>query len=75
MKAFDVPILKGVNAPLHVAMPEGEEVATAFGVGKNVVKSPEEAMTLLEGINAFGFGGFLIVADPDGNLLEIQPQA
>lgn len=46
-------------------------VARAFGLGGNITRA---RIAALNGIAPLGFRSFLIVTDPDGNLLEIQPQ-
>jgi len=43
-------------------------VAQAFGL-----TDPREALGTLAGISALGFDAFLVVEDPDGNLVEVQP--
>lgn len=67
MRQFGVNILK----------PVGEEIdpdsaaATAYGFGSNL----QEARAAATGIEAIGFANFLLVTDPDGNLVEIQNQS
>ena len=67
MKAHGAKILKEVGAnPLP-----GSPVAKAFGLADERASSQKDA---LAAINAIGFNTFLLVADPDGNLIEIQQQ-
>ena len=61
-----VKIVKRVNE-----MPQQpSDVATAFGLADEA----DEASKALEGIAQIGFSGFLIIEDPDGNLIEVQPE-
>jgi lactoylglutathione lyase len=66
MKEFGVQILKGVGT---FPAPD-DPAAKVFGLGD----SAEVAEEALEGIRLIGFEDFLIVADPDGNAVEIQQQ-
>lgn len=72
-KRFDslnVPILKHVG---EMPTTDGDAiVARAWGFDPDV---PEEVKSALAGIAGIGFQDFVIVADPDGNLLEVQQQA
>jgi lactoylglutathione lyase len=67
MKAHGAKILKEVG----VNPVPGDPIVKAFGLAEERVKAQLEA---LEAINAIGFETFLLVADPDGNLVEIQQQ-
>ena len=75
MCEHDVPVLNGVEEPLDFGNEKGGEVACAFGLGSGVVRGRAEAMAVLQGISGLGFGRFLLVKDPDGNLVEIQEQS
>ena len=67
MERYGVKILKGVGDILGY----GSEGAEAFGFGD---ASKAEANSALEGTASIGFQYFLLLADPDGNLVEIQQQ-
>ncbi|KAI1844486.1 hypothetical protein JX265_010019 [Neoarthrinium moseri] len=68
MEDNGVNILKRVGEDLAV---EDGPVARAFGLGGDVESARVAA---LAGIRGIGFNGFLIITDPDGNLIEVQPQ-
>ena len=70
MEQYGVNILKRAGDSVKPETPKGRDIANAFGFGS----SQEEAKAALAGIKVLGFNEFLIVTDPDGNLLEIQPQ-
>ncbi|KAK7045804.1 hypothetical protein VNI00_007207 [Paramarasmius palmivorus] len=44
-------------------------IAKAFGIEE---PDTEEAKDALAGVAALGFGEFIVIADPDGNLFEVQ---
>lgn len=67
MDQFGVTVLKRLGEDLK----PGSEVAQAYGVEG----SAEQEMAVTEGIEAIGFAYFLLVSDPDGNIVEIQQQA
>jgi lactoylglutathione lyase len=51
-----------------------QSIANAFGAGEFVTQSQEELDAVLKAQEMTGFNEFLIVEDPDGNLLEVQQQ-
>ena len=64
MDAFNVTILKRVGDAVN---PDGE-VPLAFGMpGPGV-----QTTAALTGLADFGFDGFMILADPDGNVIEVH---
>lgn len=68
MEEFKVPILKKVGEDFK---PKDEPAgAKAFGFGGDV----QQARLTVRQLTAIGFDQFLIVTDPDGNVVEIQPQ-
>lgn len=66
MQQYGVKIVKGLGANPQ----PGDPVSQAYGLGNDVA----EAMAALAGIKQIGFENFLLVEDPDGNLVEIQQQ-
>lgn len=71
MKKFGVEILKPVGKMPVPGTATGELLEKAFGIAAYTEAEQKEA---LAGIANLGFANFLIVADPDGNVLEIQNQ-
>lgn len=69
MEQNGVRILKRVG---ETPAPVDGPIAQAFGVGGPDVQQARAAA--LAGIRSLGFDNFLIITDPDGNLIEIQPQ-
>ena len=72
MKDFGVEVLK---APGEMPVPgtaTGELLEKAFGI---YAYTEEDQNAALAGIANLGFAKFLIVTDPDGNILEIQSQS
>lgn len=69
MEKHGVPILKKVGSPIKW----GSEAAAAFGFNK-AHATVQEARAALEGIATIGFDAFLIIKDPDGNMIEVQQQ-
>lgn len=67
MKQFGVKVLKAVGEEIA----PDSEAATAYGFGANL----QEARAAGAGIEAIGFAKFLLVTDPDGNLVEVQNQS
>jgi len=65
MEANNVTIVKrvGASVDLHGVIP------LAFGLA-----DPAERDAAIPGVEALGFPAFLVIADPDGNLLEVQEQ-
>ena len=71
MEKFGVEILKPVGKMPVPGTATGELLEKAFGIAAYTEAEQKEA---LAGIANLGFKNFLIVADPDGNVLEIQSQ-
>ena len=67
MQAHGVQILKPIGEDVK---PESA-LAKAYGFGSSL----REARAAAKGIEAIGFKYFLLVADPDGNVVEIQQQS
>lgn len=67
LEKYGVTILKAFGTTLEYDSPGAE----AFGFGE---ASRAEADAALAGTQGIGFQEFLLVADPDGNLVEIQRQ-
>lgn len=68
MEQYGIEILKRVGEDIS-----GKgEIANAFGFG---AASASEVKAGLVAIDGIGFKDFLIVTDPDGNLIEIQNQS
>ncbi|PVH80320.1 hypothetical protein DL98DRAFT_588429 [Cadophora sp. DSE1049] len=67
LESFNIPILKRTGETPDINDPS----AGAFGITD---PSTQDAADALKGVLLSGFLDFVIVADPDGNLLEIQPQ-
>lgn len=67
LESFGVKILKRTGEAPDINDPS----AQAFGITD---PSSREAAEGLKGVLLSGFLDFVIAADPDGNLLEIQPQ-
>lgn len=63
MDAFNVTILKRVGDAVN----EDGEIPLAFGMPG----SGPETDAALTGLADFGFDGFMIIADPDGNVIEV----
>ncbi|PVH68620.1 hypothetical protein DL98DRAFT_662097 [Cadophora sp. DSE1049] len=72
-EAFGATILKRVGMNPVEGDPAGDDVAVAFGLSE-VRASSNETAAAPTGIAGFGFTQFIIVADPDGNLIEVQQQ-
>jgi lactoylglutathione lyase len=71
---FGVPVLRGAG---ETATEEFEKkLASAYGLGKAWDDNKEEVIDLLNVILASvpGINDFVFVTDPDGNLIEVQPQ-
>ena len=66
MQAYGVSILKRIGLPIE----PGSPAALVFGYASNTAA----ARAALMGAQTLGFDSFLLVTDPDGNLLEIQQQ-
>jgi lactoylglutathione lyase len=66
MDAFGVTILKRVGA----AVDQKGEVPLAFGMPG---PGPQTAAALA-GLADIGFDGYMIIADPDGNVIEVLQQ-
>lgn len=66
MEEFGVRILKAVGEDIEPS----SDAARAYGLGANL----QEARAAAAGIERIGFANFLLVTDPDGNLVEIQNQ-
>lgn len=67
LERYGVTILKASGTTLEYNSPGAE----AFGFGE---ASKSEADSAIEGTLSIGFQDFLLAADPDGNLVEIQVQ-
>lgn len=67
LNSFGVEIVKGVGKDLST----NAGVAQAYGLGEDAM----EDQVIAQGIKTIGFEKFLLVADPDGNLVEIQQQS
>jgi hypothetical protein len=65
LEANNVTIVKRVGASVDL----NGVIPPAFGV-----PDPPERDAAIPGIEKLGFLEFLIIADPDGNLLEVQQQ-
>jgi len=65
--SFNITILKRTGEAPDINDPS----AGAFGITD---PSTQDAADAMKGVLLSGFLDFVIVADPDGNLLEIQPQ-
>ena len=71
MEQLGVTIVKKIGDEAALNSP----VAEAFGLGSNDTSSGEaELENTIAGIAMIGFSQFLLVEDPDGNLIEIQQQ-
>ncbi|QKX54152.1 uncharacterized protein TRUGW13939_01236 [Talaromyces rugulosus] len=66
-----VPILKKVNVPLSELT---GVIPNAYGLGKYAGAHIEAKKALLKAQGLIGIEMFLLIADPDGNLIEIQQQ-
>lgn len=69
MENHGVTIVKRVGDTLKW----GSDGARAFGFDK-AHSTVKEARAALEGIAQIGFNSFMLIEDPDGNLLEVQQQ-
>ncbi|KAF2180505.1 hypothetical protein K469DRAFT_692707 [Zopfia rhizophila CBS 207.26] len=69
LESFGVPIIKPVGE--KPSLDRDSIIAKAFGFDDPTSKEAQEA---LPGIVQLGFTTFIVAADPDGNLLEIQQQ-
>ncbi|KAL2070412.1 hypothetical protein VTL71DRAFT_13438 [Oculimacula yallundae] len=67
LDSYKIPILKRAGEKPDVTSPS----IGAFGITD---PESEEATEAMKGIFLSGFLSFVIVADPDGNFLEIQPR-
>lgn len=70
MEKFGVKILKRVGENPNANGP----LDNAFSLGDAITKDQAAKAAALKGIIGMGFPAFLVVADPDGNLVEIQQQ-
>lgn len=66
-----VPILKKVNVPLNQTT---GAIANAYGMGEYAGAHLEAKKAFLKNQGLSGIEGFLLIADPDGNLVEVQQQ-
>lgn len=66
LEQYGARILKPANEPISVE----SSAAKAFGFASNTAA----ARKALKGVQGIGFDSFILAADPDGNMLEIQPQ-
>jgi lactoylglutathione lyase len=71
MQEFGVKVLKQVGKMPVPGTAAGELLERAFGVS---TYTEEEQKAALDALAVIGFEDFLIVTDPDGNVLEIQDQ-
>ena len=71
MQEFGVKVLKPVGKMPVPGTAAGELLERAFGVS---TYTEEEQKVALDALALIGFEEFLIVTDPDGNVLEIQEQ-
>ena len=71
MQKFGVKVLKPVGKMPVPGTATGELLEKAFGVS---TYTEEEQKAALDALSVIGFEDFLIVTDPDGNVLEIQDQ-
>lgn len=67
MEQYGVNIVKRTGEVITAAI---SDAAMPFGFSSDT----PAAESALKGVQAIGFDSFLLVTDPDGNLLEIQPQ-
>ncbi|KAH8698660.1 hypothetical protein BGW36DRAFT_376566 [Talaromyces proteolyticus] len=67
----DIPILKKVNVPLSEFT---GVIPNAYGLGEYAGAHIEAKKRLLKAQGLIGLEMFLMIADPDGNLIEIQQQ-
>ena len=67
LESFNITILKRTGEAPDINDPS----AGAFGITD---PSTQDAADAMKGVLLSGFLDFVIVADPDGNLLEVQPQ-
>ncbi len=65
MEAHNVTIVKRVGDPVDL----NGVIPPAFGV-----PDPASRDAAIPGVEQLGFLAFLIIADPDGNILEVQEQ-
>lgn len=65
MEQYGVQILRPVGEDIA----RGGDAARAYGFGGTSLRETRAAAA---GIEVIGFANFLLVADPDGNLVEIQ---
>ncbi|KAK2741535.1 hypothetical protein FQN55_008290 [Onygenales sp. PD_40] len=74
LEEFGVPVLKGVGG--EVTERAKEVVARAYGLGKLWKEKREEAEELVKLLLGAvpGVDEFVYATDPDGNLIEVQPQ-
>ncbi|KIX02574.1 uncharacterized protein Z518_08515 [Rhinocladiella mackenziei CBS 650.93] len=71
MEKFGIEILKRVDVVAAFDSP----TAYAFGLSTDAVgDNMTEANNIMNGVNRSGLNIFFIIADPDGNVLEIQQQ-
>lgn len=54
------------------ATPLKGPIAEAFGLGSVWERDPAEAETIEKALLATGGQDFVIIADPDGNMIEVQ---
>jgi lactoylglutathione lyase len=69
MEMHGVKVLKRVGEEMKFP----SAGAQAFGFDEDH-SNPRDAELTIEGINQLGFNDFLVIADPEGNVLEVQPQ-
>ncbi|KAH9219610.1 hypothetical protein DL95DRAFT_483824 [Leptodontidium sp. 2 PMI_412] len=67
LDSYNIPILKRAGEKPDI----GNPTSGAFGITD---PESQDAIEALKGVLLSGFLEFAIVADPDGNLLEVQPQ-
>jgi len=61
MEAFKIPILKKIGEAPKL----GGACANTFGMA---------AQPIIAGLSSVGFNGYLVIEDPDGNVLEVLQQ-
>ncbi|KAK2759954.1 hypothetical protein FQN54_002690 [Arachnomyces sp. PD_36] len=70
MDKFGIKVLKRIG---EIPTPGGP-LDNAFALGDDMTNDQAVIAAALRGIAGIGFEDFLVVADPDGNLIEIQQQ-
>jgi lactoylglutathione lyase len=68
-----VTIIKRAGEIDFSATPNNQIVASAWGMNDLAnAKTQQDAAAIKPGLELMGFGEFIIIADPDGNLFEVQ---